>query len=256
MNNDLRKIEIRNIGHRFLIPDTKESMKVIDDISFTVNFGEILCIIGPSGCGKTTLLRMIAGLLLPEIGKIMVDNIEVTKPSSDRILLFQELYLFHWLTVYGNINFVFEAKNNLEPLNNKKINSIIDAVGLKGFENYYPHEISGGMRQRLALGRAMAGDPSILLLDEPFNSLDATSKLELETEYIELHKRKKITSIIVTHDVRQAIYLGDRIIVMGKRPGKISEIVDISSLGVKSINSWQTNEFHNLEVELTNKIQS
>lgn len=249
MNN---KIDVDHISYDFPIPNKSSVLKTLENVSITIEQGTVLCIIGPSGCGKTTLLKIISGLLTPKSGVIKINDKDVTGIITDRILLFQELFLFEWLTVMKNICFSYEAKKN--EINQPEVEEIIEMVGLKGFENYYPKELSGGMKQRLALARALASSPSVLLLDEPFSSLDFTSKLELETRFHFLHKLKNFTSVIVTHDVRQAIYMGNKVLVMSKRPGKVVEVIDTAFLGAKHESIWESSDFHELEVKLTKKL--
>jgi ABC-type nitrate/sulfonate/bicarbonate transport system ATPase subunit len=254
MSNNHPQILIENVSHNFKLPDTKQALKIIDNISLSVRKGESVGILGPSGCGKTTLLKIIAGLIIPEEGIIKIDGKDLTGISKDRILLFQELFLFEWLTVEKNISFSFEIKGVEKSLHHELVNDILKAVGLEGFQSYYPSEISGGMKQRLALARSLAMTPSVLLLDEPFSSLDFSAKLELENQYNELKYSKSFTSIIVTHDVRQALYLADKILILSARPAKIIEVLDLKDLGEKNIQMWETSEFHKLQVELTKKI--
>ena len=178
------KIEANNISHSYTNLDSREEIIVLKDVNFAVKEGQIACLIGPSGCGKSTLLKMIAGLITPKKGNLRSNNQNIIGTSSDRIILFQELFLFDWFTVYQNIEFAYDAKEL--PATNKKstIENIIELVGLKGFNNFYPQEISGGMKQRLALGRSLVAEPSMLILDEPFSSLDPFGKQEMELKFL------------------------------------------------------------------------
>ena len=203
-------------------------MMALEDVSLEVNLAEFLCIVGPSGCGKTTLLRLIAGLDYPTSGKIILDGKEVKGPSPDRGMVFQEFSLFPWRTVVKNVEFGLEIKGLKERESRKIAEEYIELVGLKGFEDHYPSELSGGMKQRVAIARALATEPSILLMDEPFGSVDAQTRNVLQQELLEIWERTKKTVLFVTHSVDEAIYLGDRIAVMSARPGRIVDCCAIT----------------------------
>lgn len=192
------------------------SHKVLDDLNFEVKDGEFLCIIGPSGCGKSTLLRIIAGLESYH-GEVFDNDVKVEEPDPRRFVVFQEFdQLLPWKTVEGNISFM--SKGNPRKL--------ISLVGLEGFEHHYPHKLSGGMKQRVAIARALAMNPSILLMDEPFGSLDAQMRRKLQGEIVALWRKINMTVIFVTHNIRESIVLGDRIVVLGQN-GKIKRIVEV-----------------------------
>lgn len=255
-NSDMQKFKIKilNIGKDFLNPDSKGILKVLENISLQVLEGNIYSIIGPSGCGKTTLLKIMAGLIPATRGEVIQNRINAK--SDRRIMVFQDLHLFDWMTVYKNIEFSFSTRHLAGSEVEQEISDIIKLVGLKGFENYYPHEISGGMCQRLALARALGANPAILLLDEPFSSLDMATKAELEVEFLKLIKSRNITTILVTHDIRQAIYLGDTVIVLSNRPGNIKHTVEVPFMGSRDENLWEQKEFHNLEVQLSKLLKN
>jgi len=258
-NNRLQlndKIIIKDLSHSFIVPNSKTMMKILNSISFNVKEHEILCIVGHSGCGKSTLLRIISGLLKPDEGTVKIDGVPIEGISTNRILLFQDLYLFYWMTVLENVEFIFEARGFSKNDRNEKALELINLVGLKTFEKYYPHEISGGMQQRLALARSLAAEPSILLLDEPFSSLDVQTQSELEKEFLNLHETKKFTTIIVTHDIRQAIYLGDRVIVMSNRPANIKALFDIPFQRPRNLEIKHSEEFYYLEANLSETIKN
>jgi NitT/TauT family transport system ATP-binding protein len=200
-----------------------ETTAAIGNISCQVNAGEFVSFVGPSGCGKTTLLMSIAGLLPPTSGRVVLKGKEVAGPPPDLVLLFQEYNksLFAWRSVLGNVRFGLEARGDHSTDAAKKASNLIDLVGLKGFENHYPWELSGGMQQRVAIARALAYEPEVLLMDEPFGSLDALTRLELEDTLLRLWAKLRTTILFITHDIEEAIYLSDRIWVLSRRPSQI-----------------------------------
>ena len=235
------KLEIRNLTKTF---STEEGeMGALEDISIEVKPAEFLCIIGPSGCGKTTLLRMIAGLDHPSSGGIILDGKEVKGPSPDRGMVFQEFSLFPWRTVLKNVEFGLEIKGVGDKARGEIAEKYIELVGLQGFENHYPYELSGGMKQRVAIARALATEPSILLMDEPFGSVDAQTRNVLQEELLEIWKRTKKTVLFVTHSVDEAVYLADRVAVMSARPGCLVKCLDIDIPRPRKRTSLEVNEF-------------
>jgi len=206
-----------------------ETTVAIGNITCQVEGGEFVSFVGPSGCGKTTLLMSIAGLLAPSSGHIIVNGKEVTSPPPNLVLLFQEYNksLFAWRTVLGNVRFGLDARGKKLVHEEEKAHSLIDLVGLKGFEKHYPWELSGGMQQRVAIARALAYEPQVLLMDEPFGSLDALTRLELEDTLLRLWSELKTTILFITHDIEEAIYLSDRIWVLSRRPSQIIEELKI-----------------------------
>jgi NitT/TauT family transport system ATP-binding protein len=206
-----------------------ESTLAIENISFTVDQGEFVSLVGPSGCGKTTLLMCIAGLIAPSAGRVAVEGTEVEGPPKDLVLVFQEYNqsLFAWRTVLGNVLFGLEAKGRPLLDAEAKAHWLIRLVGLDGFERHYPWQLSGGMQQRVAIARALAYEPEVLLMDEPFGSVDAMTRLELEDELLKLRKELGTTILFVTHDIEEAIYLSDRIYVLGRRPSRVIHALDV-----------------------------
>jgi NitT/TauT family transport system ATP-binding protein len=202
----------------------------IGEISCAVEAGEFVSFVGPSGCGKTTLLMSIAGLLAPSAGRVVVNGKEVSGPPPDLVLLFQEYNksLFAWRSVLGNVRFGLEARGQRSVAAENKARSLIELVGLSGFENHYPWELSGGMQQRVAIARALAYEPEVLLMDEPFGSLDALTRLELEDTLLRLWAELKTTILFITHDIEEAIYLSDRIWVLSRRPSRIMDELKIA----------------------------
>ena len=209
-----------------------ESTTAIGDITCAVEAGEFVSFVGPSGCGKTTLLMSIAGLLAPSSGHVIVKGKEVAGPPPNMVLLFQEYNksLFAWRTVIGNVRFGLEARGNHSADAVKKARALLELMGLGGFENHYPWELSGGMQQRVAIARALAYEPELLLMDEPFGSLDALTRLELEDSLLALWAELKTTIIFITHDIEEAIYLSSRIWVLSRRPSKIIDEIAIDFL--------------------------
>ena len=200
---------------------------VLDAISFTVPQNQFVCLLGASGCGKTTLLRIVAGLTVAEGGTIKVEGKTVQGPGQDRSLVFQNYGLLPWRTVMGNVEFGLEMRG-VSKAKRRAISQVhIDRVGLKGYEKHYPHEISGGMQQRTALARAFSKDPKILLMDEPFAAVDAQTREMLQDELLKIWNENKTTVLFVTHSIEEAIYLGDRVIVLAANPGRIVETIEV-----------------------------
>jgi len=197
----------------------------IGNITCAVEAGEFVSFVGPSGCGKTTLLMSIAGLLAPSSGRILVKGREISGPPPNLVLVFQEFNksLFAWRSVLGNVRFGLQARGNRSREAEARARSLIELVGLKGFEKAYPWELSGGMQQRVAIARALAYGPEVLLMDEPFGSLDALTRLELEDTLLRLWAELRTTILFITHDIEEAIYLSDRIWVLSRRPAEIVE---------------------------------
>lgn len=218
-------IDIRSVSKQFLVDE--RVLQVLTGLSLTIAPGEFLSIVGASGCGKSTLLRLILGLDADYSGEIRVAGQVVRGTSLDRGIVFQDHRLFPWLTIEQNVGLGLER--SVWPLSRKRetIASHLALVGLTGFETAYPHQLSGGMQQRAAIARALVNKPSILLLDEPFGALDALTRSHLQQELQRIWQAEKLTSILVTHDVEEAVYLGDRVVIMQPRPGRIRRIVDV-----------------------------
>ncbi|MDR1899511.1 MAG: ABC transporter ATP-binding protein [Treponema sp.] len=198
----------------------------LKDINLRIERGEFLTIIGPSGCGKTTLLRLIAGLDRPQSGSLTLEGAEITEPSHERGYIFQQPTLFPWATVFDNVALGLKARGVYNDQKGK-VKEYIDMIGLGGFEKSYPHEISGGMAQRVAIIRALINEPKVLLLDEPLGALDAFKRIELQALLTDVWKKTGTTMAMVTHDVDEAISLSRRIVIMTPRPGEIVEVVDV-----------------------------
>jgi NitT/TauT family transport system ATP-binding protein len=214
------KVSLNDISLSYETSDRKRLL-ALDRINLKVNPGEFLCIVGPSGCGKSTLLHLIAGLQQQTSGNVLVDGKTVEGPGTDRILIFQELGLFPWLTVADNVEFGMKMKGVARDERKERIDYYLRLVHLSQFKNSYTHQLSGGMRQRVALARALATEPDVLLMDEPFAALDAQTRDLLHDELERLWAETGRTIIFVTHNVREAIRLGDRVVLFTFRPGRI-----------------------------------
>lgn len=201
------------------------SVEAIADISFTMSAGELVCIVGPSGCGKTTLLKCISGLLKPTSGSVVMDGVPVTSPPSRMALVFQEYgrSLYPWLTVRGNVELPLKHKNLSKEERDSLVNDAIEAVGLSHADRSYPWQLSGGMQQRVAIARAVAYEPEVLIMDEPFAAVDAQTRADLEDLVRALHRDRGISILFVTHDIDEAVYLGERVIVLSSSPTWIQE---------------------------------
>jgi sulfonate transport system ATP-binding protein len=195
------------------------------DVRLTIDPGEFVCIVGGSGCGKTTLLRIVAGLDTSYKGSVSLDGRQIIGPGLDRGVVFQEHRLLPWLTAHDNVGFGLARMSSTERAT--KVRHYIKLVGLEDFEREYPHQLSGGMSQRVALARALAGQPEVLLLDEPFASLDAMTRVRLQEELLRLWQAERMTVMLVTHDIEEAVYLADRVVVLSRRPGTIQKIVNV-----------------------------
>lgn len=221
-----QSIQFERVSKRF--PHNGDYIDVLKDVSFGVKEGEFVVILGPSGCGKTTLLKIIAGIVEPTMGYLTVGNRTVSGPSSNIAMVFQEFVLLPWKTVLENVELGLKIQG-IEDRSRRlgAAKGWIDDVGLEGFGDAYPHELSGGMKQRVGLARALAVNPTVLLMDEPFGSLDAQTRDRLQTDLIRLWQEERQTVVFVTHDIDEAIYLGDRVLVLSDKPSTISANVDV-----------------------------
>jgi NitT/TauT family transport system ATP-binding protein len=198
------------------------------NVELNVSSNEVLCIVGPSGCGKTTLLRCIGGLLAPSSGQVLIDGQIVNSPRSGVAIVFQHFGLLPWKTVVGNVAFGLKIDGVSGRHLADRVEHYIRLVGLAGFENHYPYQLSGGMQQRVGLARALATHPEILLMDEPFASVDAQTREVLQEELLRLHERERKTMVFITHSIDEALVLGDRVAVMATRPGRVKEVLTVN----------------------------
>jgi len=218
-------IEIDGITKNYTLENDRELI-ALDRISLTIGEGEFVSVIGPSGCGKSTLLHMIGGFVPCSAGEIRVRGKAISAPDPDRGIVFQHFALFPWKTVLGNVEYGLAERGIAKAERRRAAQSFIDMVKLSGFENTFPNRLSGGMQQRVAIARMLACEPSILLMDEPFGALDAQTRKILQEELRELWQRFRKTVVFVTHDVREAVFLSQRVVVMSARPGRIKTIVE------------------------------
>jgi NitT/TauT family transport system ATP-binding protein len=247
------QIVITGVNHTYRPPRGK-AVLALADVSLEVQPREFLAILGPSGCGKSTLLYLVGGFLPIESGQITVEGKPVVAPGPDRGIVFQHFALFPWKTVRGNILYGLERQRLPRAERERRAQAFIDLVGLKGFEDSYPSQLSGGMKQRTAIARTLAFDPSILLMDEPFGALDAQTRALMQTELLGIWQRTPKTVIFVTHDVQEAVYLADRVAVMSARPGRIKAIVD-TKFGQRDPGVLRTKEFVEKVDELWNLVR-
>jgi ABC-type nitrate/sulfonate/bicarbonate transport system ATPase subunit len=230
------------------VSKTFDPTRALERIDLSIEDNDFLCILGPSGCGKSTLLRIVAGLEAPSSGRVVLDGHAVERPGPDRGMVFQSYTLFPWLTVRQNI--LFGTRSTPE-----KTDSLILKVGLKGFENHYPKHLSGGMQQRTALARALANDPKILLLDEPFGALDNQTRALMQELLLGIWEADRTTVLFVTHDIEEAIFMANRVAVMSARPGRIKSTVAIALPHPRHYTMKTTPEFSRYKAELTEEIR-
>jgi NitT/TauT family transport system ATP-binding protein len=221
------EIVVDGVSHRYR-PAVGRAVLALEDVSLEVRSSEFLALLGPSGCGKSTLLYLIGGFLPVEAGKIVVNGKPVAGPGPDRGIVFQHFALFPWKTVRKNVLYGLERQGLPRAEREARAQSFIELVGLSGFEESYPSQLSGGMKQRAAIARTLAFDPRMLLMDEPFGALDAQTRGLMQTELLNIWERTRKTVIFVTHDVREAVYLAGRVAVMSARPGRIKALIDTS----------------------------
>ncbi len=242
-------IEIKNINKSF--DGRGKNLSVLEEISLTIDDGELVCLLGPSGCGKTTLLRLIAGLDQPTSGEIIANGELVEKPSGDRAVIFQQYSLFPWLTVIQNVTFGLEISGGSKEENIQAAERYLKSVGLLEFKDSYPHELSGGMKQRVAIIRSLLNHSPILLMDEPFSALDMQNRHKLQEQLIGVWKRFENTIVFVTHDVDEAVYLADKIVLLDKNPGKIAEII---SVDLERPRKRDSQEFLSIQESIVSKL--
>jgi NitT/TauT family transport system ATP-binding protein len=229
---------------------------ILEGITLDIHDQEVLCLIGPSGCGKTTLLHVVAGLVAPAGGTVHVGGQPVDRPGPDRVMVFQDDAVFPWMTVWRNVEYGLRLKKVAREARVERVRATIDLVGLTGRETLYPRQLSGGMRKRVDLGRALAVEPEILLMDEPYGSLDAMTKERLQLEFLRIHESTKMTTLFVTHDLEEALFLGDRVVAMGVAPGHVHSILDVGFDHPRPAALKRSDDFQRLRGELAWRLEA
>ena len=243
------RIDLTGVGQVFHVRNDEtrqlERFVALADVDLTVEPGEFLTIVGPSGCGKSTVLDLISGLSVPAAGSVTIDGTEVTEPGLDRGVVFQQYTLLPWRTARGNIEFALEAAGVRREQRRRTAAEFLELVGLTEFANRYPHELSGGMKQRVAIARSLSYQPEVLLMDEPFGALDAQTRERLQEELLGIWERTGTTVVFITHDIDEAVFLGQRVAVMSGRPGRIRDLVrvDLDRSAAQDVDVRSTPEF-------------
>ena len=243
-------LTLENVSKSFAKVESDEVTHALDNVSVTMESGEFISLVGPSGCGKSTILRLVAGLIVPTLGKVAVNGKEIEGPSPNRGMVFQKPTLFPWLTVEDNIAFSLKVRGKLEG-NEDKVQRMIDIIGLEKFRMDYPGQLSGGMAQRVALVRSLINQPEILLLDEPLGALDAFTRMHMQDEILSIWSESKQLALMVTHDVDEAIYMGTRVLVMDANPGRIIADIKIDESYPRDRSSASFVEYRN---DILNKL--
>ncbi|MBQ4611039.1 MAG: ABC transporter ATP-binding protein [Clostridia bacterium] len=243
-------LTLENVSKSFAKVESDEVTHALDNVSVTMESGEFISLVGPSGCGKSTILRLVAGLIVPTLGKVAVNGREIEGPSPNRGMVFQKPTLFPWLTVEDNIAFSLKVRGKLEG-NQDKVQRMIDIIGLEKFRMDYPGQLSGGMAQRVALVRSLINQPEILLLDEPLGALDAFTRMHMQDEILSIWSESKQLALMVTHDVDEAIYMGTRVLVMDANPGRIIADIKIDESYPRDRSSASFVEYRN---DILNKL--
>lgn len=236
-------LEVRNVEKIYKDEKRGSAVKALENINFSIEENEFVCLLGGSGCGKSTLLNMIAGFEKPTSGEILMNGKKIEGMGADRGMVFQQATLMPWLTVSKNISFHLKLKRVSKQKQKEEAQKYIDMVGLKGFENHYPHELSGGMNQRVGIARALLQNPSLILMDEPFAALDPFTKADMQEELARIWQEHKRTIIFVTHSVEEALILGTKIIVLSNRPGRVNQIIDLNMSRPRDTTSPAFNQY-------------
>ncbi|GKX31885.1 ABC transporter ATP-binding protein [Vallitalea longa] len=246
------KVDIKNVKKMY---NTRNGEVVaLNGVDLEIAENEFICVVGPSGCGKSTLLNIIAGLQHPSSGEVTVNNQVVKEPGPDRGVIFQQYALFPWLTVKQNVQFGLKLKKYTKEKLEEEALKYIDMVGLSDFMNAYPKELSGGMKQRVAIARGYAMNPEVLLMDEPFGALDAQTRTQLQSELLHTWETEKKTCFFITHDVEEAVILAQRVVVMSARPGRIKNIIDIDIPYPRTQETKMTKRFNELKNEIWSQV--
>ena len=242
------KLQIDHLTKHYWLERDDRNVLALADVSFSVADGEFLAIVGPSGCGKTSLLNIVAGLLPYEEGNVLIDGKRVSGPGIDRAVVFQHASLLPWRTIARNVRYGMELQKRFDEATMKeRTDYFIKLVGLTGFERHYPSELSGGMQQRVNLARALAADPVVLLMDEPFAALDAQTREFMQAELLKIWAKAKKTVVFITHQINEAIYLADRVVVMSARPGRVKDVFDVPFERPRNLSLKRERRFLELE---------
>ena len=243
-------LKLENVSKSFAKIETDEVTHALTSVTTSMESGEFISMVGPSGCGKSTMLRLVAGLIKPTTGQLTVNGKEIGDPGPERGMMFQKATLFPWLTVYDNIAFSLKMQGKLKG-NEDKVENMIKVIGLEGFRDDYPGQLSGGMAQRVALVRSLINEPPILLLDEPLGALDAFTRMNMQDEILKIWQEKQQLAIMVTHDVDEAIYMGPRVLVMDAHPGRVIADIKIEQPFPRDRSSREFVEYRN---DILNKL--
>lgn len=243
------KLDVKNISKRF------GDIQAVKDVSLSVDENEFVCLLGPSGCGKTTTLRMLDGVIEPDEGTISIEGREVTGSDRNRGFVFQEFNLFPWQTVAENAEFGLKIAGVDKEERREQALEYIDLVGLNGFEDHYPHELSGGMKQRVGIARALAIRPEILLMDEPFGALDAQTREKLQNELLDIMAKERRSVLFVTHNIDEAVFLGDKVYIMSPHPGRVHKTLDVDISRPRDPEIKQSEEFMEIRQDAWNTLE-
>lgn len=247
-------IQGRNVNLTFR-PPNRGPVRALQNFDIDIREGEFLSIVGPSGCGKSTFLNVLLGLLRADSGDVLMQGKPIAGPSTDRAMVFQEFGLLPWRTVAANVELGLELKGMGAKMRRQVSQPLVEMIGLAGFEGHYPHELSGGMKQRVGLARALATDPNVLLMDEPFAALDAQTRDLMQAELLRIWQTTKKTVLFVTHQIEEAIYLSDRVMVMTKRPGRAKKIFPVDLPRPRDYEMRVTPEFNELKLKIWNELK-
>jgi NitT/TauT family transport system ATP-binding protein len=247
-------IEARSLNLTFT-PKNRDPVTALQGFDLQVSKGEFLTLVGPSGCGKSTFLNVLLGLLKPDSGELSLNGKQISGPGQERAMVFQEFGLLPWRTVLANVELGLELKGVAPLIRHERARELIQLVGLESFQNHYPHELSGGMKQRVGLARALATEPEVLLMDEPFAALDAQTRDLMQTELLQIWERTKKTVLFVTHSIEEAAYLSDRVVIMTARPGRTKNVFKIDLPRPRDYEMRLTPEFNDIKAKIWSSLK-
>jgi NitT/TauT family transport system ATP-binding protein len=247
-------IEARSLTLTFT-PKNRDPVTALQGFDLQVSKGEFLSLVGPSGCGKSTFLNVLLGLLKPDSGELSLNGKQIDGPGQERAMVFQEFGLFPWRTVLANVELGLELKGMALSIRRERALELIKLVGLESFQSHYPHELSGGMKQRVGLARALATEPEVLLMDEPFAALDAQTRDLMQAELLQIWERTRKTVLFVTHSIEEAAYLSDRVVIMTARPGRMKNVIKIDLPRPRDYEMRLTPEFNDIKAKIWNTLK-